>query len=173
MLVLWWTKNSYLSLVSGKFVNLKSVSVETFNCFSYTKFISNSIILSDFCFSLFLDKLARLTLSLVEYLRYIGSNEHSRCIVEGEEVLNAGHIILHGKTFSFENGLKLCAVCLQTSALQAHPHEIFGELLIQNKEVLIKIMHCSCKAGAGGRCKHISAFLLLLTRYVCICTLFK
>lgn len=110
--------------------------------------------------------MAQIKLSLTEYLRYIGGSAHSRCIKEGEEVVDAGHIILHGKTEHGATHLNICAICLQTSALNANPHEIYGELQICNKtDALIKSMFCSCKAGAGGHCKHISGFLILLLRY--------
>ncbi|CAG9769675.1 unnamed protein product [Ceutorhynchus assimilis] len=103
-------------------------------------------------------------LSLAEYMSYIEATTSSRCLIEGEEVLNAGHIVLHGRTDCSPTSIKICAVCLQTSALQSHPHQITGELKISNGAAKIFNMHCTCKAGAGGKCKHISAFLILLTR---------
>lgn len=108
----------------------------------------------------------KITLSLVEYINYVGGNTSARCVVEGEEVLNAGHIILHGRTDCSPSYIKLAAICLQTSALQSEPHQISGELGILNGSAKIKSMVCSCKAGAGSHCKHISAFLILLTRCV-------
>lgn len=103
-------------------------------------------------------------LSLAEYMSYIQATTNSRCLIEGEEVLNAGHIVLHGRTDCSPTSIKICAVCLQTSALQSHPHQITGEIKISCGAAKIFSMHCTCKAGAGGRCKHISAFLILLTR---------
>nr|CAI5831074.1 unnamed protein product [Callosobruchus analis] len=108
--------------------------------------------------------MGRLTLSLMEYITYIGGNANSRVVLEGEEVVNAGHIILYGKSELTHFSLKVCALCLQTSALQSNPHEIKGTLTISNKFAAIKQMYCTCKAGAGGQCKHISALLILLTR---------
>nr|CAI5848188.1 unnamed protein product [Callosobruchus analis] len=108
--------------------------------------------------------MGRLTLSLMEYITYIGGNANSRVVLEGEEVVNAGHIILYGKSELTHFSLKVCALCLQTSALQSNPHKIKGTLTISNKFAAIKQMYCTCKAGAGGQCKHISALLILLTR---------
>ncbi|KAG5875450.1 hypothetical protein JTB14_015676 [Gonioctena quinquepunctata] len=49
-------------------------------------------------------------LSLLEYMRYIGGTHSSRCVYEGEEVLNAGHVILCGKlNSSTSEKLNLCA----------------------------------------------------------------
>lgn len=55
--------------------------------------------------------------SIVEYMKYVEGTEASRCVYEGEEVLNAGHI-LFGKLNSLDlDKLTLCALCLQSSAL--------------------------------------------------------
>lgn len=110
--------------------------------------------------------MAGITLSLVEFISFIGGNIRSRCVIEGEEVLNARHIILHGKTEWTSTTIDVCAICLQTSSLQSNPHEIYGKLQIHNGSAKVAKMHCSCKAGAGGQCKHIAAFLILLTRYL-------
>ncbi|KAJ8980483.1 hypothetical protein NQ317_013236 [Molorchus minor] len=37
-------------------------------------------------------------ISILEYMKYLGGSEYSKCVVEGENVLNAGHLILAGKT---------------------------------------------------------------------------
>ncbi|XP_050497488.1 uncharacterized protein LOC126892001 [Diabrotica virgifera virgifera] len=107
-------------------------------------------------------------LRLVEYLEYLGGTNTSRSVCEGEEVLNAGHVILCGKSnSSTSDKILIYALCLQTSALTSDPHKIRGELLQCNSEkgtIKIKSMFCSCKAGASGRCKHISAVLLNCTR---------
>jgi len=71
-----------------------------------------------------------------------------------------------------ESKICLYALCLQTSptsALTSHPHEING--LIEMKKLKndinykIKLVEflCSCKAGASGRCKHVSAILIQCT----------
>lgn len=105
--------------------------------------------------------------SIVEYMKYVEGTEASRCVYEGEEVLNAGHIILFGKLNSSDlDKLTLCALCLQSSALSGDPHQIIGILLIESSIVKIQKMHCSCKAGSSGRCKHISAVLIKCTRCI-------
>lgn len=105
-------------------------------------------------------------LSLIEYMRYIGGTHSSRCVYEGEEVLNAGHVILCGKlSSSTQDKLHLCALCLQTTSLTSDPHQIKGTLLKEDGQVQIEKMNCSCKAGNSGKCKHISAVLINCTRY--------
>lgn len=104
-------------------------------------------------------------LSLVDCLQYIGGSTNSRCVYEGEEVLNAGHIILLAKiNTSDENKLHLCALCLQTSALASNPHEIKGTLLTSGEKVTVADIYCTCKAGLSAKCKHISAVLIKCTR---------
>lgn len=84
--------------------------------------------------------------------------------VLGEAVLNAGHLILCGITEKNKKLFNLFALCLQTSALQSSPHEISASLNILNNNINISKATCSCKAGLGGRCKHITATLLFCTR---------
>lgn len=104
-------------------------------------------------------------LSLVEYLQCIGGTSNSRCVYEGEEVLNAGHIILLAKmNTSDDYKLHLCALCLQTSALASDPHEIKGTLLTAGQKVTVGDMYCTCKARKSAKCKHISAVLIRCTR---------
>lgn len=106
-------------------------------------------------------------LSLIDYMSYIGGSSSSRCVYEGEEVLNAGHIIVCGKLdSSTQDIINLCALCLQTSALTSDPHKITGQLQNILGKVVIKDMICSCKAGQSGKCKHISAVLIKCTRCV-------
>lgn len=97
---------------------------------------------------------------------YLGGTNTSRCVYEGEEVLNAGHLIMCGKldSTSQEKNIVVCGLCLQTSDLKSHPHEIKGQLEIINKKLKVKNMNCSCKAGNSGKCKHISALLIKCTR---------
>ncbi|CAG9773456.1 unnamed protein product [Ceutorhynchus assimilis] len=81
-------------------------------------------------------------LSLAEYMSYIEATTSLRCLIDGEEVLNAGPIVLHGRTDCSPTSIKICAVCLQSSALQTHPHQIIGELKISNGAAKIFKMHC-------------------------------
>lgn len=105
-------------------------------------------------------------LSIVEYMQYLGGTESSRCVQEGEEVVNAGHVITLGRINSVDmKNVKLCALCLQTSALNSAPHHINGMLHIEGRGTVKVInMNCSCKAGNSGKCKHISAVLIKCTR---------
>lgn len=50
-------------------------------------------------------------------INYTGDNRSCNCVVEGEEVINAGHIILYVKTERSRSSMKVCAICLPTSAL--------------------------------------------------------
>ncbi|VEN44517.1 unnamed protein product [Callosobruchus maculatus] len=65
------------------------------------------------------DKSVFLTLSSV--FKYLCANTDSRCITEGEEILNANHIILMGVVSDSEEYVELLALCLQTSALKGSP----------------------------------------------------
>ncbi|CAH1116416.1 unnamed protein product [Phaedon cochleariae] len=102
-------------------------------------------------------------LKLSEIFKYLDAKPDSRCIVEGEEVLHANHLILCGKKSSATQSIKIAGLCLQTSALQGQPHQIEGTFSIDN-DVKIVEMKCSCKAGLSGTCKHISALLLNCSR---------
>lgn len=104
-------------------------------------------------------------LSITVYTAYLEGSEHSKCVVEGENVLNAGHLILAGKTGHSDNTTFIYGLCLQSSAIFQQPHEIKGELINSGGVLTILKMHCSCKAGNSGRCKHISAFLIKCIRY--------
>lgn len=100
--------------------------------------------------------------SLLQYFKYLEGNVDSRVVYEGEAVFHAGHVILCGRTESPADEIHLFGLCLQTSAISSDPHQIKGVFKISpsNNEVHIEKMMCSCKAGQGGRCKHISAVLL-------------
>lgn len=106
-------------------------------------------------------------LSILEYMRYLEGSQHSKCVVEGENVVNAGHLILAGKNQEAcgPDVISVYGLCLQTSALDSNPHEITGKLAITTSVKFVK-MHCSCKAGNSGRCKHVSAFLIKCIRCV-------
>lgn len=109
-------------------------------------------------------KMSEIRLSIVDYMKYLEGTENSKCVYEGEHVLNAGHLILAGKTKTTATSLNIIALCLQSSALENEPHKIEGRLKIENERAHIELMVCSCKAGQSGRCKHISAFLIKCTR---------
>ncbi|XP_072385868.1 uncharacterized protein [Diabrotica undecimpunctata] len=103
--------------------------------------------------------------SVVEYFKYLGGNENSRRVYEGEQVVRAGHIIMCGRLHTEkQDRIVIYALCLQTSALQSSPHVIKGQLNIVNNIASVHKMECSCKGGNSGYCKHISAVLLHCTR---------
>nr|CAI5842319.1 unnamed protein product [Callosobruchus analis] len=104
-------------------------------------------------------------LSIMEFMEYIGGSEHSKCVVEGENVLKVCHLILAGKIQeqSCTEYMTVYGLCLQTSALDSNPHEITGKLEL-GTSVKISSMLCTCKAGNSGKCKHASAFLIRCVR---------
>ncbi|XP_044761476.1 uncharacterized protein LOC123318796 [Coccinella septempunctata] len=103
-------------------------------------------------------------LNLKEYFRYLGSIPTSRNLLEGGAVLNAGHIMMCGNLGKSSRVIEIFGLCLQTSALSSDPHEIMGKIIINEETAIISAFTCSCKAGLGGSCKHISAILLECTR---------
>ncbi|KAK4876000.1 hypothetical protein RN001_012422 [Aquatica leii] len=102
--------------------------------------------------------------SVMDYFNYLKGDQNSRCVYEGEEVLSAGHIIFCGCRGKKKDLLEIVSLCLQTTALKNFPHTIQGNFLINKNQATVGTMVCSCKAGNGGRCKHISATLLFCTR---------
>lgn len=95
-------------------------------------------------------------------MRYLGGTKNSKCIVKGENVLNAGHLILAGKIEANDNFIQVDAVCLQSSAINSGPHEIKGSLKIQSS-VAVQGMLCTCKVGNNEK-KNISACLVKCVR---------
>lgn len=93
---------------------------------------------------------------LIDILTYVGIGV--RPIKEGEAVLDAEHITLCGK---LPNG-QVIAHCMQSSQMSAKPHQI---KLVLTNECKNWVCSCTCKAGAGGKCKHIIAALLYINRY--------
>ncbi|KAJ8957216.1 hypothetical protein NQ318_007778 [Aromia moschata] len=109
-------------------------------------------------------RMADIRLSILKYMEYLDDTVNSKCVYEGEHILNAGHLILSGKTNVTTEFINIYALCLQTSALNSNPHEISGSLNISGSTVTVGRMLCSCKAGNSGKCKHISAVLIRCTR---------
>lgn len=106
------------------------------------------------------------TVSLGEICRYTKASVDTRNMVEGQQVINSGFIIMCGATHITKFEIKLNSLVLKTSELKSkEPHCIQGILKIcANKEVQIKQMSCSCKAGKSESCKHIVAVLLYCNR---------
>ena len=96
---------------------------------------------------------------------WAGSNPSQRNFVEGERVLNAGHVIKCGiiSAKSVSDMTEIQAFVLQTSNLRDNPHEIKGTI---SKDKSINNMKCTCKAGLSAKCKHIMATLLYCYRLV-------
>lgn len=105
------------------------------------------------------------TLTVNTLFEFLDATPSSRCIYEGQAVLNAGHIILYGITEKTESQVNVFALCLKSSGLKDIPHELKAIFLMNNdKNISIKSLICSCKAGNSSRCKHVAALLFLCTR---------
>jgi hypothetical protein len=91
-------------------------------------------------------------------------NSRKQMCREGEEVLCAKLLILCGVTKVVETRHEIFGLCLQTSALSSAPHEIKGQLSVEDNNVKVDNFSCSCKAGLSGTCKHISVCLLHCSR---------
>nr|CAI5821345.1 unnamed protein product [Callosobruchus analis] len=102
--------------------------------------------------------------TLSSVFNYLSENADSRCLKEGEELLNANHVLLLGATEETEEYVEVLALCFQTSSIKSSPHEIKGKLIINDNTVQISNFACSCKAGLSGTCKHTAAVLLKCTR---------
>ncbi|XP_075737097.1 uncharacterized protein LOC142776738 isoform X3 [Rhipicephalus microplus] len=101
-------------------------------------------------------------LSLANIMAHLEASEKRvRCLIEGEEVLNAGHRICCGVKACNIDAVAIQGLCLQTSHVREKPHEL--ELVF---DVNSRIKdHCSCKAGNAERCKHMIAMLLHVNRF--------
>ena len=99
-------------------------------------------------------------LEIGEVWKFAKCGVSSRNFVEGETLLNAGHVLNCGKIDrSAEHNL--LAFCVQTSGVKERPHSIKGEIGAGRK---ILSMTCSCKAGLSEMWKHIVGVLLYVTR---------
>lgn len=58
------------------------------------------------------------------------SGRVEECVVEGENVLNAGHLILTGKTQEHFGNIELYGLCPQSSSIDSNPQEITEKLCI-------------------------------------------
>jgi hypothetical protein len=104
-------------------------------------------------------------LSLSNLFKYLDATPASRCIIEGEAVLNAQHIITCGIKEQSSILVEVFALVLQSSGTTTGlPHETTVTLLKKINILEISKSSCTCKAGLSQRCKHISAVLLHCTR---------
>ncbi|KAK3910138.1 Hemogen [Frankliniella fusca] len=91
--------------------------------------------------------------------------DRSRCLIEGERVLDGNMLITVGSTgLSDRKILRVWALCLQSSTLTAPPHVL--ELSLNLKTIYNRVVDisCSCKAGKSEKCKHCIALLMFLNR---------
>lgn len=105
------------------------------------------------------------TICLSEIYRFCNATPTTRNMVEGENVLNSGHIINCGYVNKNEMSIGIFATCLQTSSIRDKPHEINGNLHFKSSWEIIEL-NCTCKAGASQRCKHVVSVLLHIFRSV-------
>lgn len=96
--------------------------------------------------------------SMSEIVTYIGTG--ARPYKEGERAYNAKHVMYCGVSKSTNDLTEIKALCLQTSSPFDKPHELTVEI----KNEKLSSVHCSCKAGVSGTCKHSVAVLMKLNR---------
>ncbi|CAI6372133.1 unnamed protein product [Macrosiphum euphorbiae] len=99
-------------------------------------------------------------IDLIDIINYIGGSKIP--LIEGTEILKCNHIIEFGIKEQSENKVVFIALCLQTSNLNGHPHEIIISKTNLDFNTTIN-GSCSCKAGTG-KCKHVVGFLLKLQK---------
>ena len=89
-----------------------------------------------------------LTIHLDSILEYVQAKASSRNIIEGQNIVNSGMIIVCGISDETEEVKSIYALCLQTSALTSNPHTITGKLTIKRannnlpEKVYIQKMVC-------------------------------
>lgn len=89
---------------------------------------------------------------------------NSRSFVEGEKILDAGHIIFCGKEEGDGPAVKVVALCLFTSALKGEPHKVTANLIAKDLSLEVCSTTCTCKAGQSECCKYEVGVLLLCNR---------
>lgn len=92
------------------------------------------------------------TITLADIMLYIGDGV--RMLREGEAVYKAQHIIFAGWD---ERNAEIKAACLRSTTPKQSPHLIQVKIC---EAVDQWCLHCSCKGGVNGRCKHSVATLL-------------
>lgn len=95
--------------------------------------------------------------SITDLIEYFGVAK--RPIKMGEEIVNARRVL----TVGFEPGGKyILGLVVRTTSLTELPHEV--KLTNLNLDVAQWVGVCSCKAGAGQKCKHIASVLIFLNK---------
>ncbi|XP_040358388.2 uncharacterized protein LOC120843240 [Ixodes scapularis] len=104
------------------------------------------------------DASVQVTLPLSSINEYVAQEfATSRLLLEGEAVLEAGHVVTCSVKEKVDSNSTFVGFVLQTSALSRDPHEV--EIVV--KEKTVAAASCSCKAGSY-KCKHIVAMLLYI-----------
>ncbi|XP_046603613.1 uncharacterized protein LOC124297059 isoform X2 [Neodiprion virginianus] len=100
-------------------------------------------------------------MSYVNLLDYLESTTRSRNFIEGEQVVNANHLIYTGILSENEEQYELLSYCIQSSNTRGDPHEI-TTVISKTDKVISSV--CSCTAGNSGTCKHSAGVLVFCTR---------
>lgn len=85
-------------------------------------------------------------------------------IEKGQKVFDGGGLLEVGVRSQHSLGYMIEAHCLQSSHPKEAPHEI--KIKTESKPISEWKCVCSCKAGLGGKCKHIFAVLLHIQQLV-------
>ncbi|KAJ8979987.1 hypothetical protein NQ317_016650 [Molorchus minor] len=107
--------------------------------------------------------LDKMKLSILKYMKYLGGSEYSKCVVEGENVLNAGHLILAEKTEeNLENfniqilriNIRKVVVCKagnsgKTSNRSSWYHQAIGNVSGQFRSMSQNICICSMQRASN------------------------
>ena len=93
-------------------------------------------------------------ISIWQLAEYIG--DRKRCAIEGQAVLDAGHLITCGVVDESEktDEVTIKALCVRSTSVQEAPHELKAVI---GKDAFA--VQCSCKAGLSETCKHCIALL--------------
>lgn len=102
-------------------------------------------------------------LNIIDIVNYVGGDK-KRPIIEGEALIDAGHVILCGIKEKKTSFIRVAALCLQTSNLKGKPHEIGIKLSTRSGDEVEIEATCTCKAGNSSQCKHIVGTLIYLNR---------
>lgn len=101
------------------------------------------------------------TISLQELFTFLDATAATKSVIEGEAIVNAGHIIFCGATKKLQTRISILA-CISLSTGRAL--EVTGEFKRHDSKIKIEDMACRCEADMPKRCKHVAAILLHLNR---------
>ncbi|XP_023317651.1 uncharacterized protein LOC111694300 [Trichogramma pretiosum] len=106
--------------------------------------------------------LPKLEISLFDILEILG--DYRRPFIEAEQIFLADHIVLCGFKYRTDQEILIVSYVTQTSKINDIPHEVTLKVEVSECKKVI-CCHCTCPAGAGGKCKHIFGSLLYVNRY--------